>query len=865
MDSLRPSLSLAFSSLRAKRIRTCLLIAAAALASSLIVAVSCTMGSVQKTLEGEITKLLGATDVRITHSSNARFDDAILDTVASWDGVEFVNGIAQGSITLIHADARRDAETNRIVRATITSYGTNLPLESEVRPLPLRDGAWPMEPNEILLDPMAAEELQATVGDTLKIQYVGPPIELTVAGIYERKTMGILQRPVVRLSRDLLEQATGRSDEIVFVAIGLEEGLDADDFSLTYGGELDETLLLEPAELFKSGFDRRIMVSRLALIIATMLTFTSAAFIIVTGLTTSVTEQQRLLAIIRCLGGSRLQLFAMQVCVGLIVGSFGAILGIPIGIALASTLVWVFDHLLTGGFAIPALGIWLAVFGSLGAGLLGAVYPAWQASQISPLRALSVAARPATARTVIGFAIAGLALIAIQVLLYQVEDHDLRYWTYAYAGLHAMYIGYFLLATVVLVLVVRALARPLAKLLGLPRDIIHGSMLATPYRHGFTAGALMVGVALMVATWSTTMSILDGWVRDIQFADGFAFQLSGMEPEEVEAIRNLDAVTEVSVIGMVTMETVGQQVFGVEGYVSPMVQCLSFDPESFFRINAITWVAGSAETAIPKLKSGEGLIVAERFLTARGITVGDEITLRTGRLEETFEIVGVVEANGLDIVTQLYGFRNRYMDYALSCVFMDSEIVAEVFDNRDSYMMQVNLSDDFDDQEVAAQIAEAAPGVRFISGRWVVDTIDFVAAAILTVQTTIAFAALVLASIGVGNVLLAGVHDRRFEFGVLRSVGGSRRTIVRLILGEATLLAIAGAITGTMLGCHIAYMDTQNLRWLGGIDAPLVIQIIPTIAGWLVLLVLTLLVSLPGALSVTRSRPSELISAGRPG
>jgi putative ABC transport system permease protein len=865
MSTLVASLVLGINSLRARPVRTVLLVGAAALAASLIVAVSCTLGSVQNTVRGEITKFLGKVDARITHSAEGRFDESIVEHFRTMDEVDFATGVAFGQLVLVHADARLEPGTDRILRQTVSAVGADLPLELTIRPLPLRAGTWPVEPNDVLLDPLAAESLHATVGDQLKIQYLGEPIVLTVTGIFDRKTIGILQRPLVRIDLDILQRISGNTHEVSYVRIGLADGVDVKAFCARHGETLDTTLLLEPAELVKSGFDRRILITELGLFIMSMLTFTCAAFIIVTGMTTSVTEQQRQLAIFRCIGASRLQLFGTQVCIGLIIGLGGSLIGIPLGIALSWGLVAWFSELLTGGFVVHSMGIRLAVLGSFGAGVLGALYPAWQAAHISPLRALSSVARPVARHTVFVFGIVALLLIGLQLLFYSSDDDEFRFWSYAYFGVHALVIGYFLLATVVFVIVVRLLGRPLARLLGLPRDLIRGSMLTTPHRHGFTAGALMLGIALLVATWSTTMSVLNGWVRDITFADGFAFQLSGLTPENVNAISALDGVEETTVIGMMPAEIVGQQVFGIKEFVSPTVQCLSFQPDQFFRMNAIRWIAGNPVTAIPRLESGEGLVVAERFLTARGITVGDQLTLKAGRLEGTFEIVGVLESNGLDIVTQLYGFRNRYMDYAMSCVFMDADVVADVFDNREALMMQINLSDDVDDEAIGERITEVAPGVRFINGRWILATINTLAATVLTVQTIVAFAALLLASIGVGNVILAGVYDRRYEFGVFRAVGGSRRNVVRALLGESALLALTGAITGTMLGYHVAWVDTENLRSMAGIDAPLRLQIIPTLIGWFILLLLTMLVTLPGILKIVRSTPSSLLSAGRAG
>src|SRR6185503_1678789 len=161
--------------------------------------------------------------------------------------------------------------------------------------------------------------------------------------------------------------------------------------------------------------------------------------------------------------------------------------------------------------------------------------------------------------------------------------------------------------------------------------------------------------------------------------------------------------------------------------------------------------------------------------------------------------------------------RSQYMEYSISAVFIDFETMKRDFDYRDVVMLQINLAKEMDDKEVIRRIAEIAPGVSYNSGRWILKTINDVAAGLLAVQSTIAFAALMLACLGAGNVILANIHARRYEFGVLRAVGGHRGVLVRLILGEAAVLALTGAIVGTALGIHLAWVGAIHYRGLAGL------------------------------------------------
>jgi putative ABC transport system permease protein len=117
----------------------------------------------------------------------------------------------------------------------------------------------------------------------------------------------------------------------------------------------------------------------------------------------------------------------------------------------------------------------------------------------------------------------------------------------------------------------------------------------------------------------------------------------------------------------------------------------------------------------------------------------------------------------------------------------------------------------------------------------------------------------------VGNVLLANIHGRRFEYGVLRAVGGQRGLLARLIFGEAALLALTGAAVGTALGLHLAAVGAMQYRDLAGLPVRFTIPLWPMLWGWVVLLVLAMCAALPGVRSVTRPHPGALLAGGRHG
>jgi ABC-type antimicrobial peptide transport system permease subunit len=60
--------------------------------------------------------------------------------------------------------------------------------------------------------------------------------------------------------------------------------------------------------------------------------------------------------------------------------------------------------------------------------------------------------------------------------------------------------------------------------------------------------------------------------------------------------------------------------------------------------------------------------------------------------------------------------------------------------------------------------------------------------------------ALVIASLGITNAMLAAVRERRREVGVLKAIGGRDRDVARVFLLEAAVLGLLGGLLGTVSG-----------------------------------------------------------------
>ena len=91
---------------------------------------------------------------------------------------------------------------------------------------------------------------------------------------------------------------------------------------------------------------------------------------------------------------------------------------------------------------------------------------------------------------------------------------------------------------------------------------------------------------------------------------------------------------------------------------------------------------------------------------------------------------------------------------------------------------------------------------------------------------------LLVGAVGVGNVMVVLVLERRSEIGLRRALGATRRHVRLQFLAEATLLALLGGLVGVAAGAAATavYAGVEGwavviptLAWAGGLGAAVVI------------------------------------------
>ncbi len=134
---------------------------------------------------------------------------------------------------------------------------------------------------------------------------------------------------------------------------------------------------------------------------------------------------------------------------------------------------------------------------------------------------------------------------------------------------------------------------------------------------------------------------------------------------------------------------------------------------------------------------------------------------------------------------------------------------------------------------------------------------------LLLVASTVAWAAMAVASLGVTNTIMAGIRSRQWQFGILRSIGVTRSALLRLVLAEAVLIGITGCLLGLGAGLAMSVDARELSRLVIGYVPPMFIPWGIVLGGAAIVMAISIVASLYPAVRVARTDPLALLQAGR--
>ena len=716
----------------------------------------------------------------------AQFPIELADQVAAADGVSGAVPDVSGPVVLVGADGT--------AVATSGPPSFALGVHPDERAFWIADGREPADAGEIIVETSALERAGLALGDTTSVVIAGEVREVEVVGeVGFAAPMAGAVMVGLDMETAIAAYSPDRTTDLiaVYAAPGVSQsalaGTVREVVSATSADDAVEVLTGdqmrdEAAAEWRSmiGF-----ISTFLLVFAGIALFVGT-FIISNTFQMVVRQRQREFAMLRAVGASPSQVFASVLGQAAVIGVLGSVLGVGAGLGLVELLRQFFAGIgmdLAGDVPLSAFTVVVSVVVGTVVSLVAAALPARRAALTAPVEAMrdEVARhdRASRVRTGIGAVLLAGGLAAVAAATGDVVPDSAG----QVLGLGAVAVvgAMLVLAPVIVPPVLGALAVPFVKAVRPLGGLARGNVTRNPKRTATTAGALMIGMALVGAAsvlaasaQASVRAVVDNQARTDLIVQSATWDVpAGL----IDDLADLSSAERVDVLRISSPVPVG----------SAEVPLIGVPTGFFTEVLDLPVEAGDPD------ELGPGRAVAQLTdAEANGWQVGDVLTVAGGARTVDVELVGIIDsaALGLPLVVE-------ESDFAAS-VAPGSAVIDSVF---------LKVAEDATLAELRADVTELAEPYVVIS---VMDAAEFGDAVadsvnqVLVILYALLGLSIVIAVLGIVNTLAMSIAERTREIGLLRAVGLGRLQLASVVTIESVLTALFGTVLGIGVGAGLA-------------------------------------------------------------
>jgi putative ABC transport system permease protein len=651
-------------------------------------------------------------------------------------------------------------------------------------------------PRAGVLSVATAREIGVDPGETFRLWISGREREVEVAGILEptdestRRGLADLLVMDIAAAQELLERA-GRIDRIDLI---VPEGAAGERLLARAAAVLPPGARILRAEALSRSTEEMTRTFRISLSAMSLLALVCGAFLIYNTMTFSVVQRRTQIGILRALGVTRDQVFALVLAEAAAVALVGTAAGLGAGILLGRELVRLVTQTINDLYfvlsvrdlAIPPLTLVKGTALGIGATLLAALAPAVEATQAPPRAVLTRSALEARLRKALprvaaiglGLLLLGGALLALPAGL-----------SVGFTGLFGVILGCALLAPGATVVLMRLLRPPMGALFGVLGRMSANGVVAALSRTAVAIATLViavsvtVGVGVMIDSFrQTVVRWLEATLRDDVYATvpsrGGGYAGVDLDPEVVRRAAALPGVEAVHTVRRVEIPT-------EEGPVRMVV--LGTDRRG---LESYELQQGDPDDVWPAFLQGDAIVVSEPFSRRFKVNAGDSFPLPTERGARTFRIAGVytdfTSNQGLVMISRA-GYLRFWTDRRLSGFSLD--LAPGVDPDRTIERLRAVAGG-------ATLIAQPNRALKRISME-IFDRTFRITGVLRLLAGLVAF-------IGVLSALMALQLERSRELGVLRANGVTPGQVWQLVTSQTGLMGLAAGLLSIPVGLTLA-------------------------------------------------------------
>ena len=722
----------------------------------------------------------------MTGISREQFPLEVADTIAAVDGVAGAVPDVSGPIVLVGADG------TAVLSAGPPTFG--LGIHPDETALWIESGREPAGPGEIVLETSALERSGLALGDPTTVVVSGEVREVEVVGEvgFAAPMAGAI---MVGLDWDTAVAAYAPEGTTTTVAVYGQDGVSQSALARAVDAAVSGTAANGAVEVLTGDQVRDDAAeewsSALGFISTFLLVFAGIAlfvgtFIISNTFAMVVRQRQREFAMLRAVGASPSQVFASVLGQAAVIGVLGSLLGVGAGLGLVQVLRQVFagmDMELSGDIPLDAFTVVVSIVVGTVVSLVAALLPARRAALTAPVEAMrdDVAThdRASRIRTGIGAVLLAGGLASVAAATTGVVEENAG--SLLGLGAAGIVVALLALAPAIVPPVLGFLAAPLVKGARPLGGLARGNVTRNPKRTATTAGALMIGMALVGAA-SVLAASAQASVRDVvdnQSRTDLLLQSATWDVPAalVEDLPELDSVARVDALRVSPPALVGDDEVALIGV-----------PAGFFTEALEVPVDSGDVSGLAPGHAVAQLSDAEE----RGWAVGDVLTVEgvTGSVDVTLAAVIDSGVLGLPLVLE-------ESDYA-AVVAPDSSVIDTVFIKAAPGVEVADLRADVTALAQPYVVVSVMDAEEF--GDAVADQVN----QMLVILYALLGLSIVIAVLGIVNTLALSIAERTREVGLLRAVGLGRLQLASVVTIESVLTALFGTVLGIATGAGLA-------------------------------------------------------------
>jgi len=732
--------------------------------------------------------------VEESSSGRGTLPASLLEKVRGAEGVAEVSptveatGFGTDQIRLV-----LDGKTIGNENAPKLGVGADFSGSERLNPFDLVDGEFPGAEGEIALLKGLADDEDLAVGDTIGVAAQGGTEDFEIVGVAQFGEVDSLGGATFGLF-DLAtaQRLLNKPDQLDVISVASSTGVPDDQLKTSLQDALGADVRVrtgdEQAASDSEDIEEALSFIRYFLLAFGFIALGVGAFVIYNTLTITVAQRVRELATLRALGASGRQVRRSVLIEGLVLGVLASAVGLVLGYFLASGLSAIFVAL---GIDLPKTDQVVktrTIVVSIAIGVIvtavASIAPARRATRISPIAAMQEGAKLApkltTRKPIWGLAVLALAAALLGVGAFAGLEVETGLLMIA-GGCLVLFVAVSMLAHRVIEPIARTLGRPLRAVSGATGHLASENAARNPARTASTAGALMIGLALVtiVATLGEGLRSSSRDALEQQVTADFV----------VTSGNGYDTIP----------RAVGEAVAGVPG-------------AEVFPIRHDRVKAFGDEVSVDAVREG-----SEAVVNVSAVPEQDEAILERGYAADNGLAIGsefsFTGPDGRRFGLTVAGFQDRTsvqnIDPVLAKVIINQATFDESFPRPgDQYVLVAGTP-----ALAAIDAALAAfPDVEADTRAGWVDTRVEGINMLLSLLYVLLALSVIVSLFGMVNTLVLTVFERTREIGMLRAVGMSRRQVRRMVRGESVITALIGATLGLPLGLLLAALMAKALE-----------------------------------------------------